>query len=129
MYRQARGERIKSCAVRITELNNFVMQVRWSNAGHSGAKGFQQSKQGNVKDAAALMRPASADLLVQRPVSKRVNGSRADNNDAVLIDRVGLMTTGYEKSDDHGGPSPTVFLLAVGAVLILLLCGFYLLSR
>jgi len=39
------------------------------------------------------------------------------------------MTTGYEKSDDHGGPSPKVFLLAVGAVLILLVCGFYLLSR
>jgi hypothetical protein len=38
------------------------------------------------------------------------------------------MTTGYEKLDDPGGPSPKVFLLAVGAVLILLVCGFYLLS-
>ena len=75
------------------------------------------------------MRPASADLLIQRPVSKRVNGSRADNNDAVLIGRVGLMTTGYEKSDDYGGPSPKVFLLAVGAVLVMLVCGFYLLSQ
>ena len=93
------------------------------------AKDFQPWEQGDVKDAAALMRPASADLLVQRSVSKRVNGSRADDNDAALIDRVGPMTTGYEKSDDHGGPSPKVFLLAVGAVLILLVCGFYLLSR
>ena len=95
------------------------------------AKDFQQWAQGDVKDAAALMRPASADLLVQRPISKRVNGPRADNdnNDAVRIDRVGLMTTGYEKSDDHGGPSPKVFLLAVGAVLVMLVCGFYLLSR
>jgi hypothetical protein len=38
------------------------------------------------------------------------------------------MTTGYEKSDD-GGPTPKVFVLAVGAVLILLVYGFYLLSR
>ena len=93
------------------------------------AKDFQQWKQGDVKDAAALLRPASADLLVQRPASKRVNGSRADDDDAVRIDRVGLMTTGYEKSDDHGGPSPKVFLLAVGALLVMLVCGFYQLSR
>jgi len=76
-----------------------------------------------------LIRPASADLLVQRPVSKRVDGSRADNNDAALMGRVGLMTTGYEKSDDYGGPSPKLFVLAVAAVLVLLVCGFYLLSR
>jgi hypothetical protein len=57
-----------------------------------------------------------------------VNSSRADEDDATLIDRVGPMTTGYEKLDDSGGPSPKVFLLAVGAVLILLVCGFYLLS-
>jgi hypothetical protein len=37
------------------------------------------------------------------------------------------MTTGYEQPDD--GPSPKVFVLAVGAVLFLLVCGFYLLSR
>jgi len=76
-----------------------------------------------------LIMPASADLLVQRLVSKRVNGSRADNDDAALVGRVGLMTTGYEKSDDYGGPSPKVFVLAVGAVLFMLVCGFYLLSR
>ena len=58
-----------------------------------------------------------------------MNSSSANDNDATFIGRVGLMTTGYEKSDDHGGPSPKVFLLAVGAVLILLVCGFYLLSR
>jgi len=37
------------------------------------------------------------------------------------------MTTEYEKRDD--GHSPKVFVLAVGAVLILLVYGFYLLSR
>jgi len=39
------------------------------------------------------------------------------------------MTTGYEKPDDYSGPSPKVFVLAVGAVLFLLVFGFYLLSR
>jgi hypothetical protein len=58
-----------------------------------------------------------------------MNSSRTDDDDATLMGTVGLMTTGYEKSDDYGGPSPKVFLLAVGAVLIMLVCGFYLLSR
>jgi hypothetical protein len=93
------------------------------------AKDFQQRKQGAVKDAAALMRPASANLLVQQPVSKRLDGHERIIIGAALIGRVGLMTTGYEKPDDYDGPSPKVFLLAVGAVLILLVCGFYLLSR
>ena len=124
-----REERDLNQARSSSRTNNFVAQVHGRMPVILGGKDFQQWEQGDVKDAAALMKPASADLLVQRPVSKRVNGSRADNNDAVLIDRVGLMTTGYEKSDDDGGPSPKVFLLAVGAVLILLVCGFYLLSR
>jgi putative SOS response-associated peptidase YedK len=86
---KASGERLKSCAIRITESNNFVAQLHGRMPVILDAKDFQPWEQGDVKDAAALMRPASADLLVQRPVSKRVNGSRADNNDAALIDRVG----------------------------------------
>jgi len=35
-----------------------------------GGKDFQQWEQGDVKDAAALMKPASADLLVKRAVSR-----------------------------------------------------------
>jgi hypothetical protein len=38
------------------------------------AKDFQRRKQDVVKDAAALMKPALADLLLQRVVSKRVDG-------------------------------------------------------
>jgi hypothetical protein len=43
---------------------------------------------GNAKDAAALMKPTSDDLLDMRPVSRRVNGSRADASDAGLIEAV-----------------------------------------
>jgi hypothetical protein len=39
-----------------------------------------------------------------------------------------MMASGYEKSDDGAGPSPKVFVLASCALLILLVCGFYLLS-
>jgi hypothetical protein len=38
--------------------------------GIPNVKDFQQWEQGDVKDAAALMTPASEDLLVKRPVSK-----------------------------------------------------------
>jgi hypothetical protein len=43
---------------------------------------------GDVKGASALMKPASDDLLRRWPVSKRVNSSRASDDDATLIDRV-----------------------------------------
>jgi putative SOS response-associated peptidase YedK len=37
------------------------------------AKNFEQWEQGDAKDAAALMRPASEDVLQMWSVSKRVN--------------------------------------------------------
>jgi hypothetical protein len=43
---------------------------------------------GDTKDAAALMRPAGEDVLQRWPVSKRVNSSRAPDDDATLIDAI-----------------------------------------
>jgi len=37
-----------------------------------------------------LLKPAPDDLLQKWPVSKRVNSSRADDNDATLIDKIEL---------------------------------------
>jgi putative SOS response-associated peptidase YedK len=37
-----------------------------------------------------LLTPASNDLLLRWPVSKRVNSSRASDEDATLIDRIEL---------------------------------------
>jgi putative SOS response-associated peptidase YedK len=58
------------------------------------AKDFEQWERGNVKDAAALMKPADERVLQKWPVSKRVNSSRADGDDATLIEKLaGPMAT------------------------------------
>lgn len=49
---------------------------------------FEQWERGHAEDAAALMKPAGDGLLEMRPVSKRVNSSRADASDATLIEAV-----------------------------------------
>jgi putative SOS response-associated peptidase YedK len=49
-------------------------------------KNAEQWEKGDVEDAAALMKPAGEDVLQMRPVSQRVNSSRADKDDATLID-------------------------------------------
>ena len=49
---------------------------------------FEQWERGDLKDAAALMKPADENLLQKWAVSKRVNSSRADGDDATLIERV-----------------------------------------
>jgi putative SOS response-associated peptidase YedK len=67
---KASGERLKSCAIRITEPNNFVAQVHGRMSVILDAKDFPQWKQDDIKDAAALMKPASEDLLVKWAVSK-----------------------------------------------------------
>jgi putative SOS response-associated peptidase YedK len=41
---------------------------------------------------AELLKPASNDLLQRWPVSKRVNSSRTDDEDATLIDPIELTT-------------------------------------
>lgn len=44
----------------------------------------------NAKSGTEVLRLAANDLLQQRPVSTRVNSSRADTNDATLIEPVSL---------------------------------------
>jgi putative SOS response-associated peptidase YedK len=51
-------------------------------------KDFEQWERGEVKDAEALMKPANERLLQKWAVSKRVNSSKADENDATLIQQV-----------------------------------------
>jgi hypothetical protein len=41
-----------------------------------------------VKDAAALMKPAGEERSQKWAVSKRVNSSRANDDDATLIERL-----------------------------------------
>ena len=51
------------------------------------AKDFEQWERGDIKDAAALMKPADDGLSQKWPVSKRVNSSPVDGSDATLIQR------------------------------------------
>lgn len=44
----------------------------------------------DVNEAGALLKPAAEDVLVRRPVSKRINSSRTPKEDAILIEEVQL---------------------------------------
>jgi putative SOS response-associated peptidase YedK len=87
------GENLKSSTMVITEPNRFVAEVHDRMPVILEAKDFEQWEHGEVKDAGALMKPAEEDVLQKWPVSKRVNSSRASDDDATLIDRVELPTT------------------------------------
>jgi putative SOS response-associated peptidase YedK len=71
----------------ITEPNQFVSEMHDRMPVILDLKNVEQWERGDVKDAAALMKPAADDVLQMWPVSKRVNSSRADGDDATLIDR------------------------------------------
>ena len=72
----------------ITEPNKFVAEVHDRMPVILETKDFEQWERGDVKDAKALMKPAGEDVLQKWPVSKRVNSSRASDEDATLIDRI-----------------------------------------
>lgn len=87
------GERIRSCAMVITEPNALVVEVTDRMPVVLEAKDFEQWERGEVKDAAALMKPAGEDVLQKWPVSKRVNSSRTSDEDETLVERIELKTT------------------------------------
>jgi len=84
------GERIRSCAMVITEPNRFVAEVHDRMPVLLEAKDFEQWERGTVEEAASLMKSAHEELLDKRPVSKRVNSSRTSDDDHTLIDVVSL---------------------------------------
>lgn len=79
------GEIVKSCTMVITAPNSFVAEVHDRMPVILEAKDFEQWEKGNPKDAAALMKPADDDVLQRWPVSKRVNSSKAPDDDPSLI--------------------------------------------
>jgi putative SOS response-associated peptidase YedK len=84
------GERLRSCSMVITDANKFVSDIHDRMPVILEAERFEQWMDGNPNDAAALMKPASEDLLQKWPVSRRVNSSRADDSDATLIEKIDL---------------------------------------
>ena len=85
---KAKEATLRSCCMIITEPNTFVAEVHDRMPVILEAKDFEQWEMGDAKDAANLMKPAPENILQKWPVSKRVNSSRADGDDATLIERV-----------------------------------------
>ena len=87
---KATGETLKSCAMVITEPNKLVAEVHDRMPVILEPKDFEAWEKADPKEAAELMKPADEAVLQKWPVSKRVNSSRTDGDDATLIDRISL---------------------------------------
>jgi putative SOS response-associated peptidase YedK len=82
------GNNLLSCTMVITQPNKLAAEVHDRMPVILEAKDFEQWEHGDAKDAAALMKPAGNDVLQKWPVSKRVNSSRAPDDDPTLIERL-----------------------------------------
>jgi putative SOS response-associated peptidase YedK len=82
------GERIKSCTMIITEPNDFAAEI------HDRMPVFLTQEQFapwlNREAGTEVLKPAPDDYLQRWPVSKRVNSSKADADDATLIEQIAL---------------------------------------
>src|SRR5260221_13169878 len=85
---KAKEATLRSCCVVITEPNKFVAEVHDRMPVILEAKDFEQWEHGDALEAAMLMNPAAEDVLQMWPGSKRVNSSRAEGDDATLVEMV-----------------------------------------
>jgi putative SOS response-associated peptidase YedK len=81
-------ERIKSCTMIITEPNEFVAEVHDRMPVLLRPDQFDHWLNGDM--TVEELRPVPNDYLQRWPVSKRVNSSKADKDDATLIEPVKL---------------------------------------
>jgi putative SOS response-associated peptidase YedK len=81
------GERLKSCAMIISEPNDFVAEVHDRMPALLMPSQFEHWLSGDM--GAEELRPVSNDYLQRWPVSKRVSSSKADKEDATLIEPLG----------------------------------------
>ena len=81
-------KRLKSCTMIITEPNKFVAEVHDRMPVLLTEKQFDPWLSGEA--GVESLKPAPNDFLQKWPVSKRVNSSRADDNDSTLIDKIQL---------------------------------------
>jgi putative SOS response-associated peptidase YedK len=85
---KASGGTLKSCTMIITEPNEFVAGVHDRMPVLLAENDFDLWLSGEY--GIELLKPAAEDLLQKWPVSKRVNNSRAPDDDLTLIERVSL---------------------------------------
>jgi putative SOS response-associated peptidase YedK len=82
------GETIRSCTMIITAPNRFVAEVHDRMPVLLAPEQFDAWLDGSA--GKEVLVPAPQDMLVRRPVSKRVNSSRAPKDDPTLIDPIAL---------------------------------------
>lgn len=80
------GKPLRSCTMIITEPNKVAAKVHDRMPVLLAPNQFEPWLSGNA--GTEILRPAPDKSIVMRPVSKRVNSSRADDSDARLIDAV-----------------------------------------
>ena len=83
---KATGETITSCAMIICEPNKFVAEVHDRMPVLLAERDFEPWLGGAA--GLDLLKPAPEDMLQRWPVSKRVNSSKAPDDDPTLIDRL-----------------------------------------
>jgi putative SOS response-associated peptidase YedK len=84
------GERLKSCTMIVGEPNAFAAESHDRMPAFLTEAQFAPWLSGQA--GAVILKPAPNDFLQRWPVSKRVNSSRADADDATLIEPVELAT-------------------------------------
>jgi putative SOS response-associated peptidase YedK len=78
------GETVKSCAMVITDANEFVAEVHDRMPVILEVDQFEPWLSGSA--GLEMLKPAANDVLQRWPVSRRVNSSRASDDDQTLID-------------------------------------------
>jgi putative SOS response-associated peptidase YedK len=88
---RAEKKNIQSCAMVIAEPNKFVAEVHDRMPVILERDQFDTWLRTNdVREAAAMLKPAGEDVLIRRPVSKRINSSKTTKDDPTLIAEVTL---------------------------------------
>ncbi len=82
------GIALKSCTMIITEPNTLVAEVHDRMPVLLSPDEFEPWLAGEA--GLEVLKPAPDDLLQRWPVSKRVNSSRASDDDATLIEKIAL---------------------------------------
>jgi putative SOS response-associated peptidase YedK len=82
------GERLKSCTMIVGEPNDFAAEIHDRIPVFLTQDQFAPWLSGEA--GAGILKPAANDYLQRWPVSKRVNSSKADADDATLLDHTDL---------------------------------------
>lgn len=78
------GKAIKSCTMMISEPNKTAAKIHDRMPVLLSEEQFEPWLSGNA--GVEILKPAPNDAIIMRPVSTRVNSSRADDSDSTLID-------------------------------------------